>query len=420
MNLWADFDTNHVTQPVPVSTTRPRRLTEQGILSLVRNWLLCDYVPAYCHALAASRIFRRCYWVDALGDEQKTATLSSIETLQRQLSQEQRPIALHALLLTGKSKRRAAKGTMGAKGANGAQAPSSLPPLPKEGGIIRANWLDAAPTLLAEIAQSPAICLLNPCGQGGHHEHTLFSYNDLLPVYQRTLPTELLLWVSYRQLEGHLTQALHSSTHAAALTALLRTDRWKTLSLAPQDVSQSISTLLGLLIASVQRHFHFPVQRLQFPLLLRPALVDVAPASLLFATRRQDSLSAMNDAVCLYRRHIYEQSHRGLLTEEWFRQQQQEQEMQARQQMSEYLLLQGRTQRIRRWPDLRQHALLSHFGQLTIHDYNALIIQLLASNEVRCEWKRTLTLREHTEMAGELGHEEGANVPGNDDTLLWR
>ncbi len=410
MNLWADFENN---QPAPVSNARPRRLTEQVIQSFMRDWLLQDYIPAYCRMLAASRIFRRCYLVDALGNEQNVNILRPVDTLHRQLSQEQRPIALYALLLAaGTSKRRNAK--------NGKVL--AVPKLPanllNEGGVIRASWLEVAPLLLAEIAQAPAICLLNPCGQ------RLFSYNDLLPLYQRTLPTELLLWVSHRQLEGHFLHALQAPDHAAALTALLRTDRWKTLSPAQQDLPQSISTLVDLLVASMQRHFQLPVQPLQFPLLVRSAVVEVAPYSLLFATRRQDSLLSMNNAVCLYRRRVYEQSHQGLLAEEWFQQQQQGQEARALQELSTYLLQHGRAQRIRRWPDLRQYAVLSHFGQFTTNDYDALIMQLLANNEVRCEWKRKLGDSENAEVEGEPGNAVGnvasIVIPGNDDSLLWR
>lgn len=406
MNLWADFENNQLIQPAPESNTRPRRITEQVIQETVRNWLVRDYIPAYCHALAASRIFRRCYWIDALGGEQRTQALLPIETLHQQLSQENKPISLYGLLLTAGSSKR--------KDAVGAKFIAS--PIPKEGGLLRASWLEVAPTLLAEIAQSPAICLLNPCGQ------TLFSYNNLLPLYQRTLPTELLLWLSHRQLTEHFTRALHFPDHATVLTALLRTDRWKTLSPAQEDLPQSISTLIDLLIASMQRHFHFPLQRLQFPLLVRSAVVAMMPATLLFATRRQDSLLSMNDAFCHNRRHVYEQSHHGLLTEQWFHQQQQEQEIRALQQLEEYLLQQGRSQRIRRWPDLRQHVLLHHFGQFTTHDYDSLILQLLARNEVRCEWKRKPTEERQAEEASETGKleaKEEVAVPGNDDVLLW-
>lgn len=431
MNLWADFENNQLTQPVPVSNTRPRRITEQVIQETVRNWLVRDYIPAYCRALAASRIFRRCYWVDALGGEQRTQTLLPIETLHRQLSQESRPISLYGLLLTaGSSKRKDAVGAKFIAPAitqKGFEAVAPTVPkkggkfvastIPKEGGVLRASWLEVAPALLTEIAQSPAICLLNPCGQ------TLFSSSDLLPLYQRTLPTELLLWLSHRQIAEHFTRALHSPDHATILTALLRTDRWKTLSPTQEDLPQSIATLTDLLIASMQRHFHFPVQRLQFPLLVRSAVVEMMPATLLFATRRQDSLLSMNDAICRYHRQVYEQSHHGLLAEEWFRQQQQGQEARALQQMEEYLLQQGRAQRIRRWPDLRQHVLLNHFGQFMTYDYDALILQLLARNEVRCEWKRKRSSERETEEANEtekLETGEEVAVPGNDDTLLWR
>src|SRR5215813_14138307 len=43
-----------------------RRPTERDVLAQLRAWLLEDYVAPYCRALASTRIFRHCYWIDAL------------------------------------------------------------------------------------------------------------------------------------------------------------------------------------------------------------------------------------------------------------------------------------------------------------------------------------------------------------------
>ena len=43
-----------------------RRPSERDVLSQLRTWLLEDYVAPYCRALASTRIFRHCYWIDAL------------------------------------------------------------------------------------------------------------------------------------------------------------------------------------------------------------------------------------------------------------------------------------------------------------------------------------------------------------------
>src|SRR2546426_11753634 len=121
MSLWSEYDNQHP-QSGAARPTQTRRLTEQGIVSAVRDWLLNDYVPSYCRSLAATRIYRRCYWVDTLGaatrhmrqedgasEEQpqngkgrkKTTTepippvLQPLVSLSSVLAQEQQPIALY-------------------------------------------------------------------------------------------------------------------------------------------------------------------------------------------------------------------------------------------------------------------------------------------------------------------------------------
>src|SRR5215472_18264273 len=74
MDLWADHKDNHQAQKAPlVATDGPRRtvrgsrrLSERDVLSQLRVWLLEEYVAPYCRALASTRIFRHCYWIDAL------------------------------------------------------------------------------------------------------------------------------------------------------------------------------------------------------------------------------------------------------------------------------------------------------------------------------------------------------------------
>jgi hypothetical protein len=140
---------------------------------------------------------------------------------------------------------------------------------------------------------------------------------------------------------------------------------------------------------------------------VRPAIVEMQPYTLIFATKRQDSFVCMNDAVCLYHRRILEQSHRGVLAEEWFLAQQQEHLAEERAQLYQRMLQQGKTQRIRRWPDLRQKLLMAQFGQHTLHEYDTIIQQLLANGEVRCEW-RCRPAEDRTDR-----------IPGNEDTLVW-
>src|SRR2546428_5720051 len=95
-NLWPDFDNEQLqaesagrAQKQPAS--QRRRPTEQLVLSTLREWLLHGYIVPYCRSLAATRIFRRCYWIDGLGGNHmlQQALLTSQE-----LAKEHRSIVL--------------------------------------------------------------------------------------------------------------------------------------------------------------------------------------------------------------------------------------------------------------------------------------------------------------------------------------
>ena len=426
MNLWAEFDNQHA-QEEAVGPKQTRRLTEQVVLSSLRAWLLQDYASSYCHSLAAMRIYRRCYWIDAWGINARTnnrdagpgnasstnstgalpPVLQPIASLSKVLAQASKPIALQGIVLAaGSSRRKERRAGQNSTMDGEEEAATTLfkDPLilPKESGIVRGSWLEIAPALLKAIASSPAIFLLNPFGQ------TLFTHNDLLPLYQRkTAPTELCFLVPHQQAEMRLLSSSRNPVGAAALTTLLRTDRWKAFLSEGGGTTPLLDGVLDLFMASMQQHFLW-VQRIAFPLQVRPAVIETAPYSLIFATRSKDSLASMNDAVCLYRRRLSLQSHRGLLGEEWFVAQQQERFAEELQQLRQHILRQGRAQRIRRWPDLRQQLFPTYFGQCTLRDYDEVICSLIEQGEVRCEWRR-----------GPAG-DESQRVPGNEDMLLWK
>lgn len=427
MNLWAEFENQHAHNEA-VGHKPARRLTEQVILSNLREWLLQDYALPYCRSLAAIRIYRRCYWIDGWGINTRTnnraaATgsnsgpeiprvqassplLQSLALLSQTLSQASKPISLHGIVLApGGSKRKASR--VGQNSApegeeNAAASFKDTLVLPQESGIVRGSWLEIAPALLKEIASSPAIFLLNPFGQ------TAFTYDDLLPLYQRkTAPTELCFLIPHQQTEMRLMSLSRNPAGAAALTTLLHTDRWKAFLSQGEGTAPLLACVMDLFVTSIQQHFLW-VQRVAFQLQVRPAVVETAPYTLIFATRSKDSLATMNDAVCLYHRRLALQSHQGLLGEEWFAAQQQERFAEELQQLRQHILLQGKAQRVRRWPDLRQQLLPAYFGQFTLNDYDKVIIALLEQGDVRCEWRR-----------GPAG-DESQRVPGNEDTLLWR
>jgi hypothetical protein len=395
-NLWPEFNDE---QPLSESAGRAqkqlsskrRRPTEQAVLSTLRDWLLNDYIVPYCRSLAATRIFRRCYWVDGLGGNQ---TLQPILSISQALAKESKPIALYSIVFEAKNTRRKEANT------------ESNILLPKESGIVRASWHEAAPVLLQAIDQSAAIFLLNPFARS-----TPFSFEDLAPLYQRTAPTELFLFISHKQVETLLLPLLDTSAGASAFTSLLRSDRWKSLLAASTEIEYTIDGLISAFLVSIQQQHFLTVQRIPLFMHTAPAVVEPVPHTLIFATRRQDSLVHMNDAVCAYRRRLYEQSHQGVLTEEWFAAQQRDRLAEEMQQLYQRILHLGRTQRQRRWPDLRQQVLVANFGQFTLHDYDQVICKLLQSSEVRCEWRQTPIENSKT---------GDSRIPGNEDLLLWK
>ncbi|MBE3558042.1 MAG: hypothetical protein IMW89_02320 [Ktedonobacteraceae bacterium] len=424
------------TPPARAARTRSAAASERAIISSLREWLLQDYAAAYCRSLAAMRIFRRCYWIDALGigttrsvptatppgaiaelnnhaasDEAGTGAteepgnkrgrkkngeqaippaLQPIVNLSQQLQQESRPITLYGLIFEAGSSRRRKKRTTAQRVT-----------LPRESALLPTSWLEAGSALLQELEHAPAIFLLNPFGAA------TFTCDDLAPLYQRTVPTELCLFVAHKQVETLLRSARRNAQNAAILTGLARSDRWKSLPLTEEDMRPAVDGWLDLFISAMQRHFLLPVQRIELALQAGRARIENVPYTLIFATRRQDSFASMNDAVYRYRQRLQEQSRYGVLAEDWFTAQEQERHREALQQLQQHILQQGRAQRIRRWPDLRQIALAASFGQFLLQDYDLLIRRLLLAGEVRCEWRQSPPAAEEE------------RIPGNDDTLIW-
>ena len=429
-DLWADLESEQPSVS-PQGPALPRRLTEQALLTSLRTWLVSAYMASYYRALSANPLYRRCYWIDALGvagrmknDEAGGQSgvvespisdgkasgkkrrrqeappplppvLQPVATLGQALREEGRTLALSGIALEAGSSRR--KDTR-------APREGGLS-IPKEGGLVPASWLEAGPLVLQTLDQSPAIFLLTPFGQ------TLFSGDDLEPLCQRTPPTELCLLIPHKQVEARLLASRRDPALAATLVSLLRSDRWKALVPANEKTAPqgAIESNVELLQAALQRHF-LSVQRIGIPLLQRPTVIEQAPYTLLFATRRQDSLLSMNDAVCLHRRELEEQSHQGVLGAEWFATQLCERREEEQARLAARVLQQGRTRRARRWPELRQQLLMAHFGRFTVEDYDAILRDLLRSGEVICHWLRPLN----------PDVEEEERIPGNEDTLTWR
>ncbi|WP_220193698.1 hypothetical protein [Ktedonospora formicarum] len=423
MDLWADIEIDNTNKDVLAQTNgskpqkRVRRPSEREILAALRHWLLHDYVAAYCRTLASTRIFRRCSWIDALGlnareqalvalpdsangngsankkrrkkdveISQVPLALRPLAILAHDLVQEQPPFSLQSFLLSG------------VRQSGSFQKEMAL----KEGGVLRSNWLESGPVLLNEVEPSPAIFLFNPFLPG------LFGYDNLLKVYQRTAPTEILFWLPHRSIDACLQSAQSDEQIALRLKSLLRTDRWKMLPTDEANQARARQGFIDLFILSIKRHFSLPVQSIRLPVQIGPAWIETVPYTLLFATRRQDSTQCMNEALCSYRHRLYKHSHQGVLAEEWFLAQEDERRSRALEQLTQRILQLGREQRVRRWPDLRQQVMVERFGQFALTDYDQVMGQLLLEGEVRCERRRR-----------EVALEE-APIPGNDDILIWR
>src|SRR6266849_1311752 len=79
MNLWAESDNLELASRPLQQTKKPGTgvgsrfiASPNAIVPALRAWLLADYVAPYCRSLAATRIFRRCFWLDALGGTRTT------------------------------------------------------------------------------------------------------------------------------------------------------------------------------------------------------------------------------------------------------------------------------------------------------------------------------------------------------------
>jgi hypothetical protein len=393
-NLWPEFDNEQLQadsasraqkQSIPLR----RRPTEPVVLSTLRDWLLHDYLIPYCRSLAATRIFRRCYWIDGFGGSHKSQFVLSAS---QELAKEDKSIFLHYITLESKNSNRKASS------AGGVIA------IPKEGGSLQAGWHDVASSLFQAIDQSAAIFSLNPFAS-----LPPLTFEDFSPLYQRTAPTELCLLLSKKQIENRLIPFLRTPDGASAFTALLRNDRWKSI-LADSSEKYVVEKLTGAFYDSIQQQHFLTVQHIPLLMHTAPAVVEPVPYTLIFATRRQDSLLYMNDALCIYHRRLHEQSLEGVLTEAWFSAQQHERQSDEMQKMYQRVLQLGRAQRQRRWSDLRQQALLTHFGQFTQHDYDSVIKKMLQSGEVRCEWRQ---------KSVENPLSDDQRIPGNEDILLW-
>src|SRR5438128_7918124 len=102
-NLWPEFDNQQPLSEAAQRAHQRRRPTEQAVLSSLRDWLVHDYIVPYCRSLAATRIVRRCYWIDGLGGSPILQPLASSAQV---LAKESKAITLLSILLEAKGSKR--------------------------------------------------------------------------------------------------------------------------------------------------------------------------------------------------------------------------------------------------------------------------------------------------------------------------
>jgi hypothetical protein len=419
-DLWEDSGSPIANEQKPKPGRVQRSPTEAAVVSALRGWLLHDYTIPYCRLLAATRIFRRCYWVDALGGSRGALAqaLTQVNDTAQALASGAGdggppPVVLQGLLLSqARAVKRARKET---EHAQGEQMPA-LFTLPKMGALIETDWSTVMPALQAALEQFATIFLLNlfpvTASASSRHGVPFFTQDELAPYAARTAPTELCIFISRAQVARRMLPALGTKPGASAFTALLRSDRWKAQLQQENEDERSVDAVIDLLQSALQPRF-LAVPRVVFPMLIGPATVEETPFELLFATRRQDSLLCMNDALCGYRRRLEEESYCGLLNEAWFREQQSARLGLGRQALKERILAIGLAQSPRRWPDLRQQTLLAQFGAHLASEYDQIIIELVEAGALRCDWRGRGAY-------GTQGGQQERRVPGNDDLLLWQ
>lgn len=415
-NLWEDDTAGDSTNQTAGRQRRNRAPTEAATLAALRTWLLHDYLVPYCRSLAVTRIFRRCFWIDAVGGTRSTHNIQPIlldtAVAAQQLATESQPMTLQLVVLQPGREKSTTPATSPVEGRQkkGAKQAEAIEEghkaafaLPKQGGIVNEDWTTVAPVLLESLGQAAALFLLNPLAAGGltrQGRQPFLTKDDLTPLYTRTAPTELCLLLPHAQLESRLLPALRTPEAADGFTALLRSDRWK--------AELTVDVVAGLLQRAMRPHF-MAVQPFAFPVCVGPAMIEEAPYTLLFATRRQDSLICMNDALCAYRRQLVEQSYHGLLNEAWFRDRQRARLTREMQELAEGILRIGYARAPRRWPDLRQQLLLDRFGTALVRDYDECLSRLLEAGEVRCEWRQQ----------SDRANQSRGRIPGNEDVLSW-
>jgi hypothetical protein len=347
--------------------------------------LLPGFVAPSCQALAASRLHRSCWWVDGLAagkSSQSSAGAAFAETADLLAASG---FALRGVRLEWRKPADKApdarpdqaeptNGQRNGRQTSGKVQPSggeALLPLPRE-------------DLLAALENAPAILLLNPFATPP------LTAEELLPLCQRQAPTELLLTISTAQLEYLAAQGLAGQPAPAAgvpaLTALLRSDTWKTLWAGPGKSADKVRRTLEMLRGMLKAHF----------LYVCVATLDDLPTSapaprrlLLFASRQYASVERLNDFLCAEQARLAREREAHALQGNWFARRREMARAAAWAALKEELHTLGRLRRARLWPDLKPLLVLDHFGQFSAAEHDAALLELLRDGRLACRWSPT-------------------------------
>jgi hypothetical protein len=350
--------------------------------------LLPGFVVPYCQA---SRLHRSCWWVDGLvpGNRSQRGDLSSAV-----FSETAETLAASGYALRGarlEARKPPDKAPDAPASPNGTDTASLDALGTPRNGRRRSEKLQPASAetllpvpredLLATLGTAPAILLLNPFAAPP------LTADELLPLCQRQSPTELLLTISTAQLEQLATQDMVGQTMpevaplAPALTALLRSDSWKTIWGGPGKSVDNVRRTLEMLRGMLKTHF----------LYVCVATLDDLPTSaprrlLLFASRQYPSVALLNDFLCAERARLARERETHALQGSWFARRREAARATAWAALKEELHTLGRLRRARLWPDLKPLLVLDHFGQFSAADHDAALLELLRDGRVACRW----------------------------------
>jgi hypothetical protein len=366
--------------------------SERAAWEAWKTRLLPGFVAPYCQA---SRLHRSCWWVDGLaaasrgqrGEMEGAAFAATADALAAA------GFTLRgARLEASKSSDKAPETTR----ANGAEPSIEEPIGAQRNGRRTSGALQALSSeslmplprdaLLTALDMGPTILLLNPFAAPP------LTAEELIPLCQRQAPTELLLTISTAQLEHLATQDLAEPPIPEAgrqdrpdppptLTALLRSDTWKTVWTAPGKSAEKARRTLELLRGMLKAHF----------LYVCVATLDDLPSAaprrlLLFASRQYPSVALLNDFLCAEQVRLARERETQALQGSWFARRRETARAAARAALKEELHALGRLRRARLWPDLKPLLVLDHFGQFSTTDHDAVLLELLREGRIACRW----------------------------------